>query len=438
MEKNTNDSENSLPIGKGMGTLDSIDWSKLPPSKMQDPPPGTFDMDPWHPAPADTRHQKWGFADFAGGPTLSFVDWLHNANMPAADQDPDTWTGVVHAYQSLPEPWAVESVIFAHILYICRVIQNWVWRSFNCNVTQNDDDFFSVALLKIVEIVPSLLELGQQRDWDNWDAPEYIAAYLGTSVRNQLFRDLIKLSKEHDAILTFLQSQRCPIPIPATRSSFSDHSIYLVPEPYVKKKKKEKDNKNEPKKEESTEELERRLAREMQSTSIVDGLSFYMAYDDMTPDKILQLKEEAQQKKSFGAIFGSICEDIFDMFLLTMKREGILTETEMGELYGGKPNGLGRDAVNRRLARLHVSLQEELGFEPDICSKYREQSGKRCTRNPKKRKLANEVLASWREPERDKPENSAKRAVVPVPHFITHQTPDCLSISSLADSSTIG
>ena len=49
------------------------------------------------------------------------------------------------------------------------------------------------------------------------------------------------------------------------------------------------------------------------------------------------------------------CEDVIDRLLLTMKRDGILTETEMGEQVGEN-----RDQVNRRLRRLQLALEKKL------------------------------------------------------------------------------
>ena len=163
------------------------------------------------------------------------------------------------------------------------------------------------------------------------------------------------------------------------------------------------------------------------------------AYDGRTPDIILmEQEEEAKPRKTFNEILDCVCNDIYDRLLLGMRGPHILTETEMGELYGGQQNGLGRDAVHRRLHRMHRVIQKELGCDPDFCAKHcttkgKKRKGKRCSKKPEKRELAEEVLASWRclSPDAQKAPNHV--SVVPAPHFLVNRR---LSANDLAASGT--
>lgn len=393
-----------------MSTLDAIDWPAFstPTATVSDP--NNFDANVWLP-PDFSR--GFGDTDYSAGPTRCVVDWLNNNNIrPTLSQEdeqaverngdygatvPDPWAGIVYAYDKLPDPRAVETIILGHIPLASVIVTNWVWRFYNRKADQNDGDLFSMALLLLTEIVPSMKVTGEKYKWDDWESPAHMASYLGTSIWNQLSEDFRKRQKEHKGILEYLELKPRPSKkIPSHFFSEGYHCIHTaVPQ-----------NKSE--KMEDAEDAAESEETQTRKRAIDTSVPNWMPYDYMTPDKIMESQERPKwQKATFGEMLDAVCVDIYDRLLLTMKRKGTLSEAEMGELYG-----LSRDNVNRRIARLHSALQEELGYDPDMCSKHQSQTGKRCTRQPDERQLAKEVLASWRCP--IEPDSTG---VVPAPHF---------------------
>jgi len=427
-----------LPIVGSMNTIDSIDWSAFPTFPFPAPDPNGFDANTW--LPADLK-RGLGYTDYPAGPTLCRVEWLHNKNIrPAYRKEdakeserygdfgagvPDPWASIVYAYQKLPDQRAIESIILGHVPCIHKVVEDWVWIVYERGVTESDDEYFSMALEKVCEIVPSLRKIGQRKGWDDWEVPGHIAPYLSKSVRNYLFQELNEQRKVHEGIIMYLLLERShPRRIPGMDLHISrSDNLYRAeshPDPPQKNKKKEEKTKGKKR---------HLLCSEKQQTFVGGGSLVYAEYDDHTPDKILMEKEEAAKRKSFNNILDCVCEDVLDRLLLGMRAARILTEKEMGELYG-----MGRDAVNRRLNRMHRAMQEELGFDLKICDIYRRQKGIRCSQEPEKRKLAEEVLASWQYP--IKSDNYSVLCIAH--HHSIHPIKDISTIKSLTNLGASG
>lgn len=398
-----------------MNTVESIDWSAMPAtSNVPEPPPGSYDRDAWHPLSLDQRRWIWGTYDFVGEPTLAHVEWLHNTDSPTAQQDEETFAFAVYAYKGLPMRWAVESIILGHLGVIHTVIKNWVSLVYKREVRQSDNELFSDALYKLLKIVPRLREAGKKHGWDAWDAPNHMGSYLGASVKRQFFKNLNKRVLKHDATIVYLENKPRPKSMPGMPTTAVGFlNLYPASRPGTRLTKKETENECQP----------------IRPPSMVKGQFVYSTYyDDLTPDTILEMREEeARPTRTYREEIDYICRDIFDRLLLTMKREGILNETEMGILYG-----MERHVVNRRLARLHVAMQEVLGFNPEVCAARCKRDKtrikpKRCAKKVEKRRLAEEFVASWQSPAQP-----AIHSVVPAPHFLSSPTADAAPVLVIA------
>jgi hypothetical protein len=379
-----------------MDTLASLDWSLLlPTDPCPDSDPTGLAADPWHPPDFEVG---LGLAGYAAGSALARVEWMHSANTPAAYSKvddrviengetavvgdvPAAWASIVHAYQRLPHPLAVESIIFGHVAYLHRLAYNWVQEHLGDRAIRLEqqgkqailtqkagkktkqkggatigEDLFSVGLLKIVRLVRLLPRIGKRYAWDDWEAPGHIGRYAGECAKNAIKDYLRKERQDRRHILGYLQRRHTLPKAGRIKSGEVDDvdQLFCNGAPCV-----------------------------AFSTDGSDELAIFQ------PAEVKDALDHA-------------CRDIIDRLLLTMKRNGVLTETQMGQLYG-----LTRDQVNDRLGRLVRDLQDALALE-------RQPARKRCSRKPEERRLAEEVVASWQCP--------AKRSVVPPPHFLARPT----------------
>ncbi len=319
-----------------MDTFLAFDWSTLPTAPFPIPDPSVFDADSWHPPDYE---RGFGFSDYPAAPTLSRVAWMgFDQNTPAATVDENTWFSTVEAYRSLPHPQAVESIILGHVPYLQKTVYRWVainrgddalrleqrgrcallkeWAGHKTKMKGGatiGEDLFSVGLLKLVKVVPSLRKVGKRYNWDELEVPCHIGKYLGQVVKNAI-RDYLNREKwDHERILEYLQTCH----------------------PFLKAGR-----------------IKRGEIDDVDQVSC-NGSS-YVAFHMNTPD---------QEAAPLDALTGA-CEDIFDRLLLTMRREGVLTQAKMG-----KELGLTRSKVQRRLYDIRKRMEKDLGLLPKKSSK---------------------------------------------------------------------
>jgi DNA-directed RNA polymerase specialized sigma24 family protein len=90
----------------------------------------------------------------------------------------------------------------------------------------------------------------------------------------------------------------------------------------------------------------------------------------------IEIEDYEAQERGAEAALAAACTGPHDSWLIQKKREGKLSETEMGKL-----RGLSRDQVHRTLSRVQRCVEEKLGLEhrPGQKRKMRTNDGTRFT-----------------------------------------------------------
>jgi RNA polymerase sigma factor (sigma-70 family) len=385
----------------------NMDYSFLTKAKLRapakvpivSPDPAGFAPDSWHPADWE---RGFGFSDFQAAPTLSRVEWMgFDEKTLAGNATELTLVGLIAAYCCLPDRLAVESIILAHVGYIHAIVYKWMEKHLGDDAVRLEqrgkeallslrsgketkkakttkktkrtkktketkkaapkggatiaEDLFSIGLLTLVEVVPVLPDVGRKGNWDELDAPDRIAPYLGTAASNAIKDYLDAEAGDHERIKDYLAGQEgqhdaegrrviVPWAFPKEKDLLDQEFGVCVARPHVPRKDKEE-------KEEEKEREDRPTYLEPRPRAI---------YHAQNPDLILQAKEAKERsERRVRLALDHACKDVIDRLLLTMKREGKLTERQMGDQVE-----LSRDQVHRRLHRLHLALEEEMGLLP--------------------------------------------------------------------------
>jgi hypothetical protein len=234
------------------------------------------------------------------------------------------------------------------------------------------EELFAECLLKLVKLVPLLPRLGKRYEWDAYDAPDHIARYVRKVATNAIW-DYVKANRPD-------------------RKSAQRHFAHL------RRWKEENNNWTAYYEAVGDGESPHEDDADDNTESVYDGNTCYVAQS--SGSGIVELEEQEYVSHTIDLV----CDDIKDRLLLTMKREGVLTEDEIGELLD-----LGVKRVSMRWWRMREKFVEL--FELSRREGWnQEEHSKRVTRDPKKRTLAEELVASWRSPIRP-------ISYVPAPHF---------------------
>lgn len=331
----------------------------LPPPdpNWPDPDPNVLDEDSWH--PPDRKRRT--FVGYAAGPTLCRVGWMaFDPKTPAGNESEDTWASVDEAYERLPLPLAIETIILAHVALAHRIVWNIgqtvcpdaLGREPHC--ASIAEDWFSMALLKMVRVVvgdrkrkgkksqeeqeesetPDLRSVGRQHGWDNRevDAPKRIAKYLATAVRNEIWQAVNKEKKAAEHLLIYALKREC---------FYKGGKIIQGNEDKFHK-----------------------------AETVRGDRGQYVAYHEETPEKTLL------ERESFDVACDVACDDIYDRLILLMKRDGA-TQTRIG-----KELQLSRGQVQRRLKKIREIMQGDV--RPTTKGKSKKPDGKSKKRAKKK------------------------------------------------------
>ena len=146
-------------------------------------------------------------------------------NTPAGNATEDTWASVAEAYQMLPRPLAIETIILAHVALTHRIVENIadkvrpkIMHMEARGFASMAADWFSMALLKMVQVVQGdrkrkskqkwrhtgLRRVGEKYGWDDWTAPGHMAKYLGKAVKNEVWRSYAREGLAHKRTLAYL------------------------------------------------------------------------------------------------------------------------------------------------------------------------------------------------------------------------------------------
>ena len=133
---------------------------------------------------------------------------------------------------------------------------------------------------------------------------------------------------------------------------------------------------------------------------------------------------ELEEQEFLTHAIKTVCRDFKDPLLLTMKREGMLSEDEIAEMLD-----LSVKQVHKRWWRMRKELVKLFELHRRKCNEGEKEKSKHCTQDKKERKRAEKFVASWRTPV--KPVSH-----VPAPHFSVNRGPTVISAEYLASIST--
>jgi hypothetical protein len=340
----------------------------LPPPILPD-----YVADSWHPEDY-TKPSEWPF--FAAGPTRSYVEWLafDKENTPAGDASEETWASLVDAYRHLPHKLAVESVILAHVPYVHKMVYKWMRTVLGLDAERKElrgrqlvlmeragvktkkkgggatiaEDLFSVGLLTLVETAPRLREVGRRENWDDWDAPGHMAHYLGVAASNAIWDcfEAEKVDREH--VLAYLKKFHVGSALsllPPARKPLDGDTVPIDDDKGYQFTPMKALSWPVGGQSDTTPQLDRAVSAQPDDAQETahQRQGRYLPYHKLTPAAIAERNE----------LLNRACRDVKDRLLLTMRREGVATETEMGEWVD-----LRRSQVNRRLHRLQETLEK--------------------------------------------------------------------------------
>lgn len=318
-------------------------WSMIP-VDLSPGPDAVFPEDSWHPwtdwykwrseHPGSDRRRSWTCENEAP-PTEFRAEYFGNGNRaPAGNASKETLLDLKNAYESLPHPEAIVSIIMAHLGLLHTVVGRI--REANGMDYATGADLFSAALIKLWKMAPKLKRLGERNCWDGYDFAQCGSRYIGQSVRRALWERLREKEerekKAEDWILEYLGTHHSYARAKRTRDDEPDaascdgnqHVLIDEKPPDLPVRIKEAVDRA------CRDEAKRRLFRMREK-----GLS-----------------EEEKERLEHDACV--------NRQLLELWEEGILTQTQIG-----KEVGLHRDQVRRRLRALLKLLATRLGLDPE-------------------------------------------------------------------------
>jgi len=350
-----------------------------------DPDPNVFECDSYH--PPDTRQPI--FMGYAAGPTPCRVEWVAfdldapPPHIPPGNASEATWASVYDAYEKLPNPLAVETLILAHVGLAHWIVEKMadqyypdamrLERGEPKRYASIAEDWFSMALLKMLRVIVGdrkrkkgsntrgLRRIGEKHGWHapEVNVPKQIAKYFGKVIWTEIWQSYKKEQAARRHTIAYL----------LTRQSHRKGAR-------IKLGEIEQDEQDEQEEEVSCdsgpcvafhEETPERIAavnealnRAVAECAKARALAKYArgrTLDDGEREKILA---------------GCDTFDIIGRLLLTMKRENSLSEWKMGEQVG-----LSRDQVQRRLQGILGSMETDLELRHDA-----DEQSKRVARKP--------------------------------------------------------
>jgi hypothetical protein len=330
-----------------------------------DPDPNVFECDAYHPPDM----QRPIFMGHAAGPTHCRVQWrVFDPSTPPGNASEETWASVNEAYEGLPHPLAVETIILAHVGLAHWIVESMA-DSYYPDAMRLErrerrggkgpkpcasiaEDWFSMVLLKMLRVVvgdrkrksksesktQGLRYYGEKNGWDDpqVNAPRQIAKYFGKVIWTEIQQSYNKEEAARRHIIAYLltrQSYRMGARV-KQREIDQEEQVSCESGPCVAYQEET------PERFAAVNEALNRALAECAKARALAECAQGCVLDDGERDRVL-----------------ADCDtfDIRTRLLLAMKRENVLTEEEMGEQVG-----LGRDEVQRRLQDIRRSMETDL------------------------------------------------------------------------------
>ena len=255
------------------------------------------------------------------------------------------------------------------------------------------DQLFAECLFKLFRLVPLLPRLGKREQWDADDVPDHIARYVRTVAKHAIL-DYIKANKlgKPSEIRHYLHLRRW---------REENHNRITCYEPMGAGGDSPYENNSD-----------------LSADTLYTGNACYVAQSSQSG--VVELEE----REFLTHALKTVCRDFKDPLLLTMKREGMLSEDEIAEMLD-----LSVKQVHKRWWRMRKELVKLFELHRRKCNEGEKEKSKHCTQVKKERKRAEEIVASWRTPVKPV-------AYVPAPHFLVNRGPTVISAEYLASIST--